>query len=94
MARSVTIRAIDRRAGKTYIRYGKSEVEIAGGLQEVKDWARAHLPDTDDALAALAIAMYLARDPDATNPGQIVGRTVTLDMTGRVNYPDSVLRVS
>jgi len=93
MARSITIRSIDRRQGRTYIRVGKSEVEIPGGLPEVKEWVRQQFEESDEKLLALALACYFARDPDATNPSQIVGRTITINLAGRLDLANAVLRV-
>lgn len=92
MARSITIRSIDRRADRTYIRYGKDEVEVPGDLDALRAWIRQQFDEKD--LLALALAVYLARDPNMTNPAQIVGRTITLDLAGRINIADAVLRVS
>lgn len=95
MARSITIQSIDRRAGVTYINLaGKHQVEIPGNVEALKAWIRSQFSEQDDLLLAIALAAYLARDPDLTNPGMIVGRTLTIDLAGRLNYPDSVLRVS
>jgi hypothetical protein len=95
MARSITIRAIDRRADRTYVRVGSSEIEIpASSAEELKAWIRAQFDDSDERMLAFALAMWISRNPDLSNPGQIVGRTFTLDFAGRVNYPDSVVRVS
>lgn len=96
MARSFIIKAIERRADKTYIRVGKSEVEIPCETKaELREWVRQQLDvDNEEKLLALALAIYFARDPEMTNPASIVGRTFTFDPAGRLNYPDSVVRVS
>ena len=92
MARSITIKAIDRRADRTYIRVGKDEIEVPGDAEALKAWIRLRFDEKD--LLALGLAVYLARDPTLANPSLIVGKTLTLDLAGRVNYPDSVVRVS
>lgn len=92
MARSITIKAIDRRADRTYIRVGKEEIEVPGNLADLKAWIRQQFDEKD--LLAIALAVYLARDPDMSNPSLIVGRTITLDLAGRVNHADAVVRVS
>lgn len=101
MARSITIRQIDRsRPGRTFFRVedqagGRSEVEVpADTLAELRAWVRQQFDERDDFLLALALAAYFARDPDLSNPSLILNRTLTVDLTGRLNYPDSVLRVS
>lgn len=92
MARSITIRSIERRADRTYIRVGKEEIEVPGTVTELRQWIRSQFDENQ--LLALALAVYLARDPDLSNPGMIVGRTVTLDLVGRVNHADAVLRIA
>lgn len=95
MARSITIRSIDRRADRAYVRVGKSEIEIpANNAEELKAWVREQFNDSDERMLAFALAMWIARNPDLSSPQQIVGRTFTLDFAGRVNYPDAVVRVS
>lgn len=94
MAKSLVISAIDRQGSKTYIRHGNTEVEIDGGLPGVKEWVRSQIRENEETLLAIALAAYFARDPNITNPAQLVGKTVTLDLTGRINYPDSVLRIA
>jgi hypothetical protein len=94
MARSLTIKAIDRRADRTYIRFGDSEIEIHGStLADVRQWVREQFEESDEKLLALALACYFARDPDVLNPAQIVGRTVTLNLQGRVDLANGILRV-
>lgn len=92
MARSLTIRAIDRRSDRTYIRVGKDEHEIPGDADALKGWIRERFGE--EQLLALSLAVWLARDPDMSNPGMIVGRTATIDLAGRVNHADAVFRVS
>jgi hypothetical protein len=100
VARSITVRGIDRRPDRTYFRVedqsgSRSEVEVSvNTLAELKDWVKSRFGEADEFLLAVALAVYFARDPDGTNPGVIVGRTLTLDLTGRINYPDAVVRVS
>ena len=95
MAKSIVIRDIDRRQNVVYVRVGKTEYEIpASNLAEFRQWVRDQFDETEKSIVALALAALLARDPNLTNAAQLVGRTITLDLTGRVNYPDSVFRVS
>lgn len=96
MARSITIKAIDRRANKVYVRVGKAETEIAASsVAEFREVVRQRISELDDDLLLfLSLAAYLARDPTMANPSQLVGRTATLDLAGRVNYPDSVFRIA
>lgn len=95
VARSITISDIDRRADKTYVRVGRHEIELpVTDIAGLRQWVREQFDETEEKLLAIALACLLARDPNLTNPAQIVGRTITLDLTGRVNYPDSVFRVS
>lgn len=95
MARSVTIKSITRRAGVTYVTVGKTQWEIPGGLPELKDWVRARVSEADaDFLAALVLAVWLARDPTAANPGQVEGRTARLDLqAGNVSAVGALLRI-
>lgn len=96
MARSITIKSIDRRSDRTYIRVGKSEIEVPCTTKaELREWVRQQFDVADDEfLLRLFLAIYLARDPELTSPNSIVGRTLTFDPAGRLNYPDSVVRVS
>jgi hypothetical protein len=94
MARSITISSIARVNGTSYITVGKRVIEIPGGESGIKDWIRAQFPDADESLLALGLAAYLARDPNMTNPGIIVGKTLTLDLQGRLTNPDAVLKVT
>ena len=95
MARSVTINKITRRAGVTYITVGKTQHEISGGLQELKDWVRSRVSEADsEFLTALVLAVWLARDPQADTPGQVEGRTATLDLAaGNISAAGALLRI-
>jgi hypothetical protein len=94
MARSITIKAIDRRADRTYIRVGKSEIELhVTTIAELREWVRQQFEESDEKILALALACLFARDPNLTNPNQIVGRTITLNLSGTVNTAGAVLRV-
>lgn len=97
MARSTTITAFERNVARncTYIRVGRSEIEIpAADLPGIRQWIREQFDELDETLVAIAMACWLARDNNFSTPNQMVGRTITLDLQGRLNYPDSVFRVS
>lgn len=95
MAISRTITAIDRRAGRVYVRIGGVEVEIAAtNVTELREWVRLKFDESEEYLLAIALALLLARDPDLTNPGQIVGRTITLNLNGALNQTGAVIRVT
>lgn len=92
MAKSLTIRQIETRGDVTYVRVGKHEEEINGGAAGLKRWIRERFDE--EQLLALGMACWLARDPDLSNPAMVVGRTITLDLAGKVNYADGVIRIS
>lgn len=95
MARSVTIDSVKRQNGKVYIRFGKSELEIpAASVAEFREWVREQFDETDEFIVKFALAMLLARDPNLTNPGIIVGKTITLNLQGSVNGTNPVVKVS
>ena len=81
MPKSLTIKSIDRQADRTYIRVGKTEIEIPCRTKaELREWVRSRLDLSDDeTVLALALSVYFARDPEMINLGQIVGKTITLD---------------
>lgn len=85
-ARSVTLTNIRRRAGKIYVRFGKREHEFES-LVEMQRYVAERL--TPETLEALFLALLIERQPDITNPAQIEGRTLTVDMSlaswGRVS---------
>lgn len=92
MAKSLTIKSIDQRADRTYIRIGKTEIEVPGSKAELKAFVRSRFSEED--LLALALAAWMARDPELNNPNALVGKTITLDLGGRVNYADAILRIA
>lgn len=93
---SITIKAIESgttaRGQSVYrIRAGKREIELPGDVNDLKRWIRQQFDDTD--LLAFALALWMARNPSLDNPAMIVGRTLTLDFTNRVDLANAVVRV-
>lgn len=95
MARSLTIRSVERRADRAYIRFGKNEIEVpAANLQELREWIRSRLDESDETLVALALACWLARDNNLATPATIVGKTITLNLQGSLTATNAVFRVT
>lgn len=92
MARTIRIKAIDHRDDRTFVRVGKEEIEIPGDRAELRQWIRQQFDE--EAVLALALACYLRRHPNLDNPAFLVGKQVTLDLSGRVDLPNAVVRIA
>jgi hypothetical protein len=57
-------------------------VEIPGGMAEFREWIREQLKDADETLVAIALAQWLAKNPnEGADFSGIEGKTITLDLT-------------
>lgn len=83
MVTTATIAAIDRRAGVSYVTLDNgTQFEIPGTLADLKQFVRNRIRDIDpEFIALLGIARWLAMNPTGTNPGQLVGKTISLDLS-------------
>lgn len=94
---SITIKSIEttttpRGQPMRRIRHGKQEVEVPGDAEEFKRWIRSQFDENQ--LLAFALALWVARNPAMDNPNMVVGRTLTLDFTNRVDLANAVVRVT
>lgn len=84
MAKTTTIVKIDRQgARRTLIRVRgggyKTELEIPGGLSELRLWIRSQIEDSHSVLVALALRQWLEKNPDSADFSAIEGKQLTLD---------------
>jgi hypothetical protein len=84
MPLSVTIRDIRRESGTWYIRVGKEEYEIPGGLAALKRFVRDRVDRISKLdLACMAIAAQLKTDPDFASPESLFGVQSTMTIGGK-----------
>lgn len=84
MPRSTRITQVDRQGPRrTLIRYRgggeKGEIEITGGMPELRQWIRGQIADSHELLVALALRQWLEQNPNSTDFSAIEGKTITLD---------------
>lgn len=95
MAKSIRIKSIDQRGEYWHIRVGKSHIEIPGkNKAALRQWIREQFRESDDFLLALGLAAWIERDPQMDSPDIVVGKTITLDLTGNLSQADGIVRVS
>ncbi len=86
MPRVARITKVDRRGPRcTLVRWRgggeRGEIEIPGGMSEFRDWIREQLKDADETLVAIALAQWLAKNPNEGNDfSGIEGKVITLDL--------------
>ncbi len=87
MARTARITKIDRRGARcTLVRWRgggeKGEIEIPGNMQDFRQWIREQLKDSGETLIAIALAQWLAKNPNENADfSGVEGKTITLDLT-------------
>ena len=83
MAISVTVSSAQKQpSGKYYVRFSDGVELEFNSLEKMKQHVRAFRDDTaTDFIRAMAIAKYLKSDPTGSNPGALVGRTMTIDLS-------------
>lgn len=59
----------------------KNEIEIPGGMDEFRQWIREQLREDEDMLVVLALAQWLAKNPNSTDFTGIEGKQLTLDLS-------------
>lgn len=95
MAKSIRIKSIEQRGEDWHIRVGKSHIEIPGKSKAaLRQWIREQFRESDDFLLALGLATWIERDPQMDSPDIVVGKTITLDLTGNLSQADGIVRVS
>lgn len=87
MAISVQITRVRKvpETGRIYITFADgAELEFSSA-QAIVEWAKdadtAAQPGVREWLRRAGIQFYLYRDPNMTNPGVVVGKTMTLDLS-------------
>lgn len=79
MAATATVTRITKMAdGKWWVEFG-AEGNVYNSLDEMKE--RVLAIQTTETARSLAIAWWLARQPDGTNANLIVGKTLTFDLS-------------
>lgn len=83
MATSVSITAITPNAGRYLVTLSSGDVmEFSGTAAQVAAGIQTTIRANDPTwIAMLGIAKWLAVNPTGANPGQLVGKTATLDLT-------------
>lgn len=90
MAISVTCTSVRTANGKTYVRFGKTELEFSS-LQQAKDTVKQYgNGEAREFLMMLALAKYLHVDPTGSNPNLLEGKTLTLDL----DLPANLVRLT
>lgn len=84
MPRSTRITKIERQGNtRTLINFrgggAKGQLEIPGGVAELREWIRSQLREDHDLLIALALRQWLAQNPSAADFSSIEGKQLTLD---------------
>ena len=77
-AKSITISEITRTNGQVYLRYGKKGL-LFPSVAAFRDWVTDS--DSDETLLRLAFGIWARRNPALDRPQDIVGRTITLDLS-------------
>jgi hypothetical protein len=85
MARQARITKIDRRGARCTLVTGRSggekfQFEIAGGMQEFREWIREQIKESPEFLVALGLAQWLAKNPGSTDFSGIEGKTISIDL--------------
>lgn len=102
MARSITFKKIARESRPTgdvvLIRAGKTEIEIPvradNVAADVRNWVREWInEDIDEFMIKLGLALWLKRNPNMGNPGQLVDKTLTFDLDGPLNTANGIVRL-
>lgn len=86
MARTTRIIKVERQgARRTLIRYRgggeKGEIEVPGGMVDLRQWIRAQIAETPEILVALALRQWLEQNPSSTDFATIEGKSLTLDFS-------------
>jgi hypothetical protein len=72
-----SIRNIERRGDKTYLRYGKTEIEVSGGMRGLREWVRDNQP-TDEQAIAMILKEHFKSDADARDLSPLKGRELAV----------------
>jgi hypothetical protein len=79
------IKRIDLRAARTFIRYGKTDLEIQGGKPSLRDWIREKVDSVgDDVIIALMLSKHLKDGGTLENAEQtLAGKDITLTVAAQ-----------
>lgn len=75
----LTLKNVERRKDRTYIRYGKSEVEIDGGEAGFRAWIAANQP-SELHLLAMQLAAHIKTDDRLERLPELSGREVVVEL--------------
>jgi hypothetical protein len=79
MALTVGITSITKTANKWNVEFNDGMVYHFSGLADVKEWIKDF--DHPEIAKRIAMAYWIAKNPDGSNPASLVGKTMTFDLT-------------
>lgn len=81
MPASVRVVSAEKRDERIYVRFDDGvELEFPN-VRKMRQHVRQYREEVKDFLRAMAIAKYLEADANGSNPGALVGRTLTIDLS-------------